>query len=134
MHTPFLPAVALLMLLAMPFSANANNPLTTLAKAVVKPSPVYPQRAVDSNIEGVVLIKVDIEATGTPSNFTPQESDSNPLLVAAAMESLKQWHFVPATRDGQPVSSSMTVRVRFELQDDRYHNGSVLGPTAPWAR
>lgn len=134
MQTRLFSTLTLLMLLATPLGVTANSPLTTVAKAIFNPPPDYPEAAVADDIEGVVQVRLDVEATGQPSNFSAENDDVNPILLAAAIESLQQWHFAPATRDGQPVSSSVTIRVRFELKENRYHNGSVLGPTAPWAR
>lgn len=125
---------ALILGVGLPMASLASSAQMTEAQAVVSPAPTYPESAIEKGIAGLVLLKVDIEATGQPYAFVAQNEDANPVLVAAAIQSVKQWKFLPATKAGQPVASSMTIPVRFKLKDLRYHNGSVLGPTAPWTR
>lgn len=81
------------------------------------PKPNYPLRARRRGLEGIVLIRLDIDATGTLSSFEFVSPRSNPLLEEAVITSLENLLFIPATNQGQPVRSVLSLKFRFELED-----------------
>jgi len=64
-----------------------------------------------------VLIELDIDAAGFLSGFefTPPRGDS--LLEESVLASLKNLSFIPAEEHGMPVSSTLLLKFRFELED-----------------
>jgi TonB family protein len=77
-------------------------------------SPVYPQLAKNQHISGDVKIDALIDASG---HVTTMKVISGPtLLHQAAMDSLKQWKYQPASLDGKPVPMHLTVTIQFRLQ------------------
>jgi protein TonB len=75
--------------------------------------PVYPQAAKQSNVQGSVTVALDIDAKGKVTNAKPL---SGPLLLQqAAVESVRQWKYSPATMDGQPTAAQKVVTIDFRL-------------------
>jgi protein TonB len=86
-----------------------------LAKPIYNPPPVYPAAAVASKIEGRVMLRLTITATGDVSRVTVAESSGAPLLDRAALDAVRQWRFRPALRGGMAVEWSCQLPVRFRL-------------------
>jgi TonB family protein len=74
----------------------------------------YPQSALDAGVEGTVVIKAVIEATGKVSEIKIIESLGEPCDKAAinAILSVK-WH--PALKENKPVKAEVTIPVVFKL-------------------
>jgi protein TonB len=70
--------------------------------------------AKSQHVSGNVLVDALIDPTG---RVTAMSVVSGPtLLHQAAMDSLKQWKYQPASLDGRPVAMHLTVTIRFRLQ------------------
>ena len=76
-------------------------------------SPEYPQIALISKVDGVVIIEATIGLDGTVEDARVLRSI--PLLDAAALEAVQQWEFTPTLLNGVPVAVIMTVTVQFTL-------------------
>jgi TonB family protein len=83
------------------------------AKLVQHPEPVYPPLALQARISGVVRMNAIIGRDGTVQNLTLVSG--HPLLVAAAMEAVKQWVYEPTLLNGQAVEVATLVEVEFSL-------------------
>lgn len=79
------------------------------------PTPAYPQVALDQGIEGDVFVRLQIDADGmvTHAAVVGHEGGMNPELDRAAIQTLQQWRFRPAMRDGQAINSVVQVPVEF---------------------
>jgi TonB family protein len=77
------------------------------------PTPTYPTPAKDLRIQGKVVLQVYIEQDGTPCWVRVLRGD--PLLVDAAVESVRQWRFQPARNQGTPVGCWMEIPMDFKL-------------------
>jgi TonB family protein len=75
--------------------------------------PRYPDDALRSRIEGLVIIEAVIDQRGDVVDA--QVLRSVPPLDRAALEAVRQWRFKPATRDGQPIPVAMAVTVTFNV-------------------
>jgi TonB family protein len=75
--------------------------------------PVYPQLALISRVDGVVIIEATIGADGRVVNARVLRSAH--LLDNAALEAVRQWEFTPTLLNGVPVPVIMTVTVAFQL-------------------
>ena len=76
--------------------------------------PVYPQLARSQRISGDVKIDALIDEHG---RVTGMKVLSGPVMLhQAAMDSLHQWKYRPATLNGEPVSMHLTVTIQFRLQ------------------
>jgi protein TonB len=83
------------------------------------PSPVklskprYPQEAFVKRIEGTVELEILIDALGRV--IEARVTKSIPLLDAAAIETVREWRFTPAIKNGQPVAALARAPVTFRI-------------------
>jgi protein TonB len=80
--------------------------------------PAYPPKYRSSGIQGVVLLDVQVLATGSVGEITVKKSlmDGEGGLDEAALTSVKNWIFKPAMKDNKAVSSHVNVPVPFTLK------------------
>ena len=84
------------------------------AKLISSVSPVYPSMARSQHVAGDVKLDALVDANG---RVTTMKVISGPaLLHQAAMDSLRQWKYQPATLNGKPVPMHLTVTLQFRLQ------------------
>ena len=84
------------------------------AQLISSVQPQYPQLARSQRISGDVKIDALIDENG---RVTAMKVLSGPVLLhQAAMDSLHQWKYRPATLDGEPVSMHLVVTVQFRVQ------------------
>jgi protein TonB len=75
--------------------------------------PIYPPLAKEIHVQGDVIIDSVIDAQG---NVTQMKVVSgHPLLIAAAMDALRQWRYAPTRLNGVPVAIEMQVTVKFRM-------------------
>jgi periplasmic protein TonB len=78
--------------------ASAQESSTELKRKVrSKVVPEYPPLAKQMNVTGKVKIETTIAADGHVVNT--KVIGGSPLLVNAALDALKKWHFEPAAKD-----------------------------------
>jgi protein TonB len=77
-------------------------------------TPVYPEAARQSNVQGIVVLEATIGPDGSVQHARVLRSI--PLLDEAAIEAVRQWRFEPSQVNGQPVPVIMTVTVSFNRQ------------------
>jgi protein TonB len=75
--------------------------------------PVYPQLAILSRIEDVVIIEATIGPDG--KLMDARVLRGHQMLQQAALVAVRQWEFTPTLLNGVPVPVIMTVTVRFTL-------------------
>ena len=109
--------VAAASLLGLVLASSAAFPLlaeTTPVKLIKKTEPVYPPDANDEKVQGSVLVKCTIGKEGKVTVAEVLSGDTR--LGAAAIESIKQWEFQPATKDGKFVDAEAKIEVNFKLK------------------
>jgi protein TonB len=104
-------------------AANASQPAAPAlpvggdvkpARLIASVPPVYPALAKNQHVSGDVRIDALIDATG---HVTTMKIVSGPtLLHQAAMDSLRQWKYQPASLNGSAVPMHLTVTIQFRLQ------------------
>lgn len=83
-------------------------------------SPVeYPADLFEQQVEGVVLLRLYVTASGTlvPDSTRIEESSGFPELDSAALRGIDQLRFAPARRDGIPVATAFVQPVHFRHPD-----------------
>jgi TonB family protein len=83
----------------------------------VRPAPRYPPQAVRRREEGEVMLRVLVDASGSPGTIEMAQSSGSPRLDGAAVEAVRQWRFAPGVRNGQPVEGWVLVPISFKLTD-----------------
>jgi TonB family protein len=79
------------------------------------PSPSYPMEAKRRNIQGKVLVKVLVKTDGNPEAVDIARSSGNSSLDEAAIDAVRNWHFVPARQGNKSVQANVIVPVEFKI-------------------
>ena len=82
-------------------------------KKVRHVAPVYPEVAQQARVQGVVILELLLDDSGSVTNAIIMRSV--PLLDQAALDAVRQWQFTPTQVNGVPVNVIMTVTVNFTL-------------------
>ena len=75
--------------------------------------PVYPEAALASRIQGIVILEAVIDLQGNVRDVRVLRSV--PMLDQAAIEAVQQWQYTQTFLNGVPVEVIMTVTVNFAL-------------------
>ena len=79
--------------------------------------PDYPPDAKQQNVEGTVMLRLSIGASGSVDQV--RLLSGPPLLVPAAISAVRNWRYLPALLNGEPVKSEQDVSVEFRLPAER---------------
>lgn len=74
----------------------------------------YPQLARQAQLEGLVVVKIVVNADGTPSDPAILKSPGK-ALDSAAIEAVMKQRFKPGRQRGRAVAAYMAIPVRFQL-------------------
>ncbi len=80
------------------------------------PAPAYPAESRQAGEQGKVLLRVLVNANGNVDQITLRKSSGHARLDDAAMDTVKQWSFVPAQRASQAVSAWVVIPISFSLE------------------
>jgi TonB family protein len=78
------------------------------------PAPAYPKEALAQHINGKVVLLIDIDAQGNPTNVVVDKSEPAGVFDQASIDAARKWKFQPAVKDGIPVAGRISVPVQFE--------------------
>ena len=96
--------------------ASAESPADQPPVAINPVTPmVYPPALLQQGIEGRVLLRLFVDASGTliPDSTRLAESSGYPALDSAALSGASELRFSPALRNGRPVSAPYLQPVHF---------------------
>lgn len=99
----------------------ASSRAQDVAPTVRTASPVaYPRQAERASISGDAVVNVTVEPDGTVSEVQIVSVPETGVGFEAALASIREWRFTPATRSGEPVRgiAHISVPFRLELQGD----------------
>ena len=116
---PVAPAVAIKApaAVAAPTRVEAIEPPHFNVAYLNNPRPAYPPIARKLGLEGLVLLRVDVSAGGTPEKIIVAQTSGTSLLDEAAMKAVQGWTFVPARRGDTPIAHPVEVPIRFQLKN-----------------
>jgi len=84
-------------------------------KKINAPQPRYTEEARKARIQGTVILQAIVDADGKISNV--KIIKGLPLgLDQSAIDTVKEWLYEPATREGLPVAVYMNLMINFSLQ------------------
>lgn len=83
------------------------------AKIIKRVVPVYPPLARTAGISGVVRLQAIIAADGSIAELNV--ISGHPMLIAAAVNAVKQWQYRPTVLSGKPVPVNTQIDVNFTL-------------------
>jgi periplasmic protein TonB len=79
------------------------------------PAPVYPDAALERELEGTVWLRVRVLANGRAASVEVQQTSGWRVLDDAALRTVRNWLFVPASRGGTNVDGWASVPIVFKL-------------------
>ena len=77
--------------------------------------PAYPVGLLRGEQEGEVSVRVLVGTNGRVKDIQLIDSPHVDFWTATRKQALKKWRFTAATKDGKPIESWMTLKVRFEI-------------------
>ncbi len=80
------------------------------------PAPSYPALSRRLGEEGRVVLRVFVDERGLPARVELRSSSGHERLDGIALETVRQWKFVPARRGDQAVSAWVLVPISFSLR------------------
>jgi protein TonB len=125
------PTTALLLLGALPVPVQLEPALPRIRlpgnvqkrKLYYAPEPVYPPKAREARIQGVVRFSALISADGAVHRL--RLVSGHPLLVAPAQEAVKQWRYRPTYLNGTPAEVLTEIEVHFRLDRSNSPPGTL---------
>ena len=93
---------------APPVELSASSPVP-----IESPGPRYPRGALRRGESGEVLLRIQVDARGVPSQVDVASSSGSRDLDRAAVAAARRWRFRPAMRDGSPVAGVVNVPIAF---------------------
>ncbi len=103
---------------AAPPAPRAPEPVTEprgFADYRNNPAPDYPALAQDRGLQGQVVLKVQVLATGKPATINVEKSSGHKILDDAAVKAVQGWAFEPARRGQTPIDGWVKVLLNFKL-------------------
>jgi protein TonB len=79
------------------------------------PAPAYPPLARRMKEQGRVLIRVLVSVDGLPERVELKTSSGSPRLDHSALETIRNWKFVPARQGAEKVAAWVVVPIAFSL-------------------
>ena len=80
------------------------------------PAPTYPALARRMREQGRVLVRVLVSIEGAPERIELKASSGFPRLDQSALETIKNWKFVPARQGDQKIAAWVLVPITFSLE------------------
>jgi protein TonB len=129
-NVPPVPALVQPPTVALPMPASAPAGAATPAPAALphielpssdaehlhNPQPVYPALSQRLGESGHVILRVFIQADGSPKDIQVHQSSGFARLDQAAMTAVATWRFVPGKESGQPKGMWFKVPLHFALK------------------
>lgn len=80
------------------------------------PAPEYPRASRRRGEQGQVLLRVRVTTVGRPAEVELERSSGYRRLDQAAIDTVRRWRFVPASRAGDAVEADVLVPINFRLE------------------
>lgn len=81
------------------------------------PLPDYPRLARQNRWEGTVRLRARVSPAGEIESVTLERSSGHVILDHAALDGVRGWRFIPASRAGVPVVCEVSIPVAFRLTE-----------------
>lgn len=82
------------------------------------PKPAYPPLSQRLGEQGTVVLKVRVEPDGRAGEVQLEQSSGFARLDKAAVDAVRRWHFAPARRGAEAISSWVRVPMPFSLRGE----------------
>lgn len=109
------PATAVAAVVPAPAPPVAVTPPSFNAAYLENPAPAYPAIARRNGEQGRVLLRVLVSAAGIAETVEVRTTSGSQRLDNAALETVRQWRFVPARQGDRAVAAWVLVPISFTL-------------------
>jgi periplasmic protein TonB len=96
-------------------TSKTNLTGNSAPQAIVKPMPEIPDELRQDALNAVAIVRFHVAIDGAATVEIVQPTP-HPRLNRLLLDTLKNWRFFPAIKDGQPVESVYPLTFRFEVQ------------------
>jgi len=96
------------------FTGGGPERNVTPPRAIFMPDPPFSEQARKKKIQGVIVLSLTVGVDGNAHNITV-ERGLGYGLDEKAVETVSQWKFKPALKDGEPIERRINVEVNFRL-------------------
>ena len=90
--------------------------IRTSVKPIKAPRPTYPRFAREQGWQGTSVLRLRIDDHGRVSKAIIQRSSGYPALDDSAIQTVKQWGFLPGKNGEFPVTTVVDIPIRFDLK------------------
>ncbi len=98
-----------------PSSSDGESRLAQ-PKYAENPKPFYPPEARKKGYEGEVVLKAEILTDGRVGQIEVRKSSGYEILDRSALQSVKQWKFIPAKKGEDPINLWVNIPIKYQLQ------------------
>jgi periplasmic protein TonB len=85
------------------------------ARAIVAPKPVIPDDLREEAMSVVAVARFTVSSDGT-AHVALIQATRNPRLNQILLDTLAKWQFFPAVRNGEPIDSTIDIRIPITVQ------------------
>jgi TonB family protein len=96
-------------------SSEVDSEIIFNSEYLNNPQPVYPKSAREVGASGTVIVKVSIRSNGEVKTVELHRSSGYSILDKSATSAIEKWKFIPATKNGVNVESSVLIPINFKL-------------------
>ena len=86
------------------------------ASYLKNPKPPYPPLAVKMRLEGKVSVLAEVLPSGRAGKVAIESSSGHDLLDKSALQTIKEWQFTPARKDGVIITQVVRIPINFNLK------------------
>lgn len=115
--TPISPIPDVVPVTPAPIAKVVQTPPSFNAAYLRNPKPAYPRLSKRLGEQGKVLLKVKVSQNGIAEQVHIKNSSGFSRLDTVAQNTVQNWRFTPAQRNGQPISDWVIVPIVFNLTD-----------------
>jgi len=98
-----------------PLEAGTGTQAPSALAVLYGPHPQYPIEALRKNVEGIVLLLVEVDDSGLVTDITLRRSSGNGALDRAARDAVRRWRFAPPTDGGRALRARVELPIRFQV-------------------
>jgi len=88
----------------------------TMPQVVSQREPIYPYRAREKNLTGMVLVNFLVTREGRVEQASVVQSNPPEVFEEAALQAVSSWRFKPGMLDREPVATWISMPIKFEIK------------------
>ncbi|PZT04987.1 M56 family metallopeptidase [Stenotrophomonas maltophilia] len=101
--------------------AMAGRPVAAVTdreiQVVKMPPPSYPRSAFEQRQVGVVNLRVEVDASGQPTDVRVLSATNPGVFDAVSITAARSWTYRPAMKNGKPVAGAVKIPITFAMDD-----------------